>query len=87
MIMELPLEKPTVQKGEKMRGTASIKLAYTAIVGLTPELWPGYFVDLHLQKGESLKLFGSWEKGERKKEALNLTPPKVNAVPDMDTEY
>lgn len=38
MIMELPLEKPTVQKGEKMRGTASIKLAYTAIVGLTPEL-------------------------------------------------
>lgn len=30
MIMELPLERPTVQKGEKTRGTASIKLAFKA---------------------------------------------------------
>jgi hypothetical protein len=50
--MELLLERPTVQKGEKMRGTASIKLAFKAS-WVNPQSLTWVLCRLTLQKGRA----------------------------------
>lgn len=75
--MELPFERPTVQKGEKMRGTASIKLAYTAIVGLTPESLTWVLCRLTPSKrGEPQALWKLGKRREKKKRGIEPDTPQ-----------